>query len=57
VPRGDRARLAEAMERMLDPDERARYSTLGRERADTLSPTASGYNLLDFLAGHLGLDV
>lgn len=54
VSRGDRTQLAEAMERILDPGERARYGALGRERAETLSPTASGYALIDFLNQHFG---
>jgi len=55
VPRGNRAELAGAMERMLQPDVRARYSELGRQRAEELSPAASANALVDFLAGHLGL--
>jgi glycosyltransferase involved in cell wall biosynthesis len=55
VPRGDRTRLAEAMQRILDPRERAHYHALGRERVEALSPTASGYALIDFLSQHFGL--
>jgi glycosyltransferase involved in cell wall biosynthesis len=55
VPRADRAKLAEAMMSMLDPDRRARYSELGQQRAKALSPAASGSTLLDFLSEHLGL--
>lgn len=55
VPRSDRAKLAEAMDLMLQPEVRARYSRLGLQRADALSPTASANVLLDFLAGRLGL--
>jgi glycosyltransferase involved in cell wall biosynthesis len=49
VPRGDRAKLAEAMEQMLEPEVRARYSQLGLHRADQLSPVASANVLVDFL--------
>lgn len=56
VPRGDRPKLAEAMERMLQPDVRARYAELGRQRADALSPAASANVLVDFLSDYLGLD-
>ena len=55
VPRGNRAELAGAMERMLQPDVRAQYSQLGRQRAEELSPAASADALVDFLAGHLGV--
>jgi glycosyltransferase involved in cell wall biosynthesis len=55
VPRGNRASLAEAMGRMLQPDERARYSDLGLHRAESLSPAASARALIDFISGHLGL--
>jgi glycosyltransferase involved in cell wall biosynthesis len=54
VPRGERAKLAEAMERMLDPEERKRYSGLGTERVESLSPVASGNALMDFLAERFG---
>jgi glycosyltransferase involved in cell wall biosynthesis len=57
VPRGDRAKLAEAMVCMLRPDVRARYSELGHQRAEALSPRASAGLLLDFVSGYLGLDV
>ena len=56
VPRGDRAKLAEAMERMLQADVRKRYSELGQERAEALSPTASAAALVDFLSSHFGLE-
>jgi glycosyltransferase involved in cell wall biosynthesis len=56
VPRGDREGLAEAMVHMLDPDVRARYSKLGQERAEALSPAASASALVDFLSQHFGLD-
>jgi glycosyltransferase involved in cell wall biosynthesis len=55
LPRGDRAKLAEAMGNMLQPDLRAQYSELGRQRIEALSPTASAGALVDFLSGHLGL--
>jgi glycosyltransferase involved in cell wall biosynthesis len=55
LPRGDRAKLAEAMANMLQPALRARYSELGRQRIEALSPTASASALVDFLSGHLGL--
>lgn len=53
VPRGDRERLAEAMERILAPDVRSTYSELGRERVRKLSPEASASALMDFLTGPL----
>lgn len=55
VPRGNCAKLVKAMERMLQPDVRARYSELGRERTEALSPLASARELLDFLSKYLGL--
>lgn len=56
VPRGDQAKLTEAMARMLQPEVRARYSELGQRRADALSPAASAGVLVDFLSRRLGLD-
>jgi len=56
VPRADRAKLAEAMVRMLQPEVRAQYSELGQQRTDALSPETSANALVDFLSGHLGLD-
>jgi glycosyltransferase involved in cell wall biosynthesis len=56
VPREDRAKLAEAMGRMLDPSVRTRYSELGQQRSEALSPTACASALVDFLSEHLGLD-
>ena len=56
VPRGDRAKLAEAMVRMLQPDVRARYSKLGQQRVEALSPITSANALVEFLTGQLGLD-
>jgi glycosyltransferase involved in cell wall biosynthesis len=55
VPRGDRARLTEAMALMLRPDIRARYSDLGLRRAGELSPAASATVLVDFLSRRFGL--
>jgi glycosyltransferase involved in cell wall biosynthesis len=56
VPRGDPAKLVEAMVCMLQPDVRARYSQLGQQRIEALSPIASANVLLDFLTGQLRLD-
>jgi glycosyltransferase involved in cell wall biosynthesis len=55
VPRGDRAGLVEAMGRILQPDVRTRYSELGQQRCEALSPAASASALVDFLSEHLGL--
>lgn len=55
VPRGDRAKLAEAMANMLQPDIRARYVELGLRRAEDMSPAASADSLVDFLSGYFGL--
>ena len=55
VPRGDRAKLTEAMGQMLQPDVRGRYSELGQQRTEALSPTACASALVDFLSEHLGL--
>lgn len=55
VPRGDRAKLSEAMARMLRPDIRTRYSELGQQRAEELSPAACSSALIEFLSEHLGL--
>ena len=49
VPRGDRAALNEAMERMLQPEVHKLYSELGRKRIDAFSPLSSAETLLDFL--------
>lgn len=57
VPRGDTEKLVEAMTLMLREDVRARYSKLGRQRLEALSPVASASALADFVAGHLGLEV
>jgi glycosyltransferase involved in cell wall biosynthesis len=56
VPRGDRAKLVEAMERILRPDVRDQYSELGKQRSEELSPIASASALIRFLSEHLGLD-
>lgn len=56
VPRGDRAKIAAAMGRMLQPDVREQYSELGQQRAETLSPIASASTLVDFLSEHLNVD-
>jgi glycosyltransferase involved in cell wall biosynthesis len=56
VPRGNRAKLVEAMERMLQPDVRAQYSELGYHRIEALSPIASANALVEFLSAHLGVD-
>jgi glycosyltransferase involved in cell wall biosynthesis len=55
VPREDRAKLTEAMEQILQPDVRARYSELGQQRAEELSPLASANALVDFLSKRLRL--
>ncbi len=55
VPRGDRAKLVDAMERILQPAERARYSELGRQRIEALSPLACASTLVDFLSTQLGV--
>jgi glycosyltransferase involved in cell wall biosynthesis len=56
VPRGDQAKLAEAMVHMLRPDVRARYSKLGQQRIEALSPIASATALVDFFTEQLRLD-
>lgn len=56
VPRGDHAKLAEAMADMLRPDMRAQYSKLGKERADEFSPVASATALIEFLSRQFGLN-
>jgi glycosyltransferase involved in cell wall biosynthesis len=56
VPRGDKAKLVEAMTFMLQPDVRERYSKLGQQRVEELSPTASANTLADFLTRQLGLE-
>jgi glycosyltransferase involved in cell wall biosynthesis len=55
VPRGDCAKIAEALERMLNPDVRARYSELGRQRTGTLTPLACAGALLDFVSDRLAV--
>jgi glycosyltransferase involved in cell wall biosynthesis len=56
VPRGDRAKVAEAMGRLLQPDIRAHFSQLGLRRVEALSPAACGRALVDFLSEDLGLE-
>jgi glycosyltransferase involved in cell wall biosynthesis len=56
VSRGDVDRLAESMCTMLDREVRARYSALGEQRADAVSPAASARALTDYLARRFGLD-
>lgn len=56
VPRGDRVRIAEAMEQMLQPELRARYAALGLRRAAALSPAACATALIEFLSRRFGLD-
>lgn len=55
VPMGDTAAIAAAMERLLHPAERARYSELALRRAQSLSPHSCADSLLDFLATRLDL--
>jgi glycosyltransferase involved in cell wall biosynthesis len=52
VPMGGRAELTEAMERMLAPEVRARYSELGLRRAEAFSPQACAEALLEFVSNH-----
>jgi hypothetical protein len=53
VPRDDQDALSEAMTTMLRPEVRARYSQLGPQRVEALSPHACASALLDFVAGRL----
>jgi glycosyltransferase involved in cell wall biosynthesis len=55
VPRSDPLKLAEAMERMLQPQVRAHYVELGYQRAEALSPMACASTLIDFVSGRFGL--
>lgn len=55
IPMGDQRKLTDAMRRMLSPEVRARYSALGRQRAEALSPAASAHAFIEFLAGHVGI--
>jgi glycosyltransferase involved in cell wall biosynthesis len=55
VPRGDRAKIAEAMECMLNPEARARYAELGRQRTETLTPIVCAGALLDFVSDRLAV--
>jgi glycosyltransferase involved in cell wall biosynthesis len=54
VPRGDEHALVEAMATMLDGEVRARYSALGEQRAEAMSPVASATALTDFLERRYG---
>ncbi len=56
VPKEDRPKLAEAMACMLRPEIHKRYSELGMQRADALSPIASATILVNFLSTHLGMN-
>lgn len=49
VPRSDAGRLAAAMEEMLRPEVRERYSGLGLERVEAFSPRACANTLVEFL--------
>ncbi|MDQ3897682.1 MAG: glycosyltransferase [Actinomycetota bacterium] len=49
VPRGDRPALVQAMESMLQPDVRDRYSRLGLKRIEAFSPLSCADVLLDYL--------
>ena len=55
VPRSDPAKLAAAMEEMLQPEVRAHYAELGHQRVEALSPVACASTLIDFLSGRFGL--
>ena len=55
APRGDPAKLAEAMEEMLQPEVRAHFAELGYQRVEALSPVACASTLVDFLSGRFGL--
>lgn len=55
VPRGDSAGLTAGMEQMLRPQVRARYSRLGLERSEAMSPAASARALMNLLTDHLGM--
>ncbi len=55
VPRSDPAKLAEAMEQMLQPEVRAHYAELGYQRVESLSPAACAGMLVDFLSERFGL--
>jgi glycosyltransferase involved in cell wall biosynthesis len=55
VPRGNRAELTAAMEKMLRPDVHGKYRELGSQQARKFSPASCSAALADFLCGHLGL--
>jgi glycosyltransferase involved in cell wall biosynthesis len=50
VPRGDAGALADAISRLGDPGERARWATLARARVRDFAPKAVGALLLRFIA-------
>lgn len=54
VPMDDRDKLTGAMEQMLKPEVRDKYSGLGLERAEEFSPQACAASLVEFLTEHLG---
>ncbi len=49
VPRSDRAGLVGAMEKVLQPEVRMQYASLGRERVEVFSPLVCANTLVDFL--------
>jgi glycosyltransferase involved in cell wall biosynthesis len=55
VPQGSRIELADAMARILEPEVRAWYARLGRQRVEALSPAASATTLTDFLTARVGV--
>jgi glycosyltransferase involved in cell wall biosynthesis len=55
VPRGDPAKLAAAMQSMLDPQLRADLAALGYQRVEALSPVACASRLVEFLSERFGL--
>lgn len=57
VPMRDQGRLTEAMRMMLDPEVRARYSALGKQRIESLSPMSSAHALIEFLSENLGMQI
>jgi glycosyltransferase involved in cell wall biosynthesis len=57
IPMGDTARLTDAMKCILRPDVRARYSALGRQRIESLSPVICADALIEFLAKRLGMEI
>ena len=55
VGRGDVQGLVDAMVTMLDSEARARYSALGEQRVEAMSPVASAEALADFFGRRFGL--